>query len=51
MKKGFYYRKSLEYSTKNHDIHTNGFNKVKYSLGLLDIANFNKGLTLSQFYQ
>jgi two-component system NarL family sensor kinase len=45
----YYYRKSLEYSTKNHDTTQMILTKLNLAWAYFDIANFNKGLPYLNF--
>jgi two-component system NarL family sensor kinase len=45
----YYYRKSLEYSTKNHDTTQMVLTKLNIAWAYFDIANFNKGLPYLNF--
>jgi two-component system NarL family sensor kinase len=45
----YYYRKSLEYSTKNHDTTQMILTKLNLAWAYFDIGNFNKGLPYLNF--
>ncbi|MFB0910941.1 MAG: two-component sensor histidine kinase, partial [Flavobacterium sp.] len=48
-KRIYYYTKSLEYSTKNHDTTQMILTKLNLAWAYFDIANFNKGLPYLNF--